>query len=261
MKLTNSGSAACLTLLTAITATTLLGANNQGFYIGSSIGIEAVEAELKQSFDPDGNEQIPSVSDNLTSGSDTGDDTPYSLGAFAGYRMELNGDGTFIAVQAEIQLKGNKVEGEIENFLTGYTEEQGVGQWSMDVESEMGVVVKYGRLFRLFSLFDVSSYVLAGIRQSKVEFTSRLVECSLEATCTPDQLNVDSFSDYPSINQFTVGAGVEKTIGDLSAIEIEVRYSGLTDKEFTTGNGDSIVVPSSVATESLGVSTLLVRYF
>ena len=239
-------------------------AENSGLYVGSGVGLEDFKTQLDKH--PDGN-ALPSLSlsDLVFSDGGGSSGTPYSLGAFAGYRVHMKDRGLWIAVQTELVLRGNATAGSLSGI--GVNDEGELvtdvlaEDWSLRTESDRALIGKIGSVMTLLGLIDFSVYALAGIRELSVELSRTFEVCGVSHQCEPDEPTRSvSESHMPELTQWTIGLGIEKSIGDKTAIQIETRYTG-TEKEEWIDEEGNMTTPLSISADRLDLSVNLAHYF
>lgn len=235
-----------------------------GIYLGSGIGLE----DVKTRYDNRGDTRLfptLSLSDLVFSEDKSGDGTPYTLSAFLGYRLDLQRQGTWVALEASALLRGDTIEGSLS--ATGFTLDGSqlpnllVEDWKFRAESDRSLVAKLGTYITLFGFFDLSVYMLGGKREVGVAFERNFEVCTNVQGCTaPDQRSQATETREPVLEQWVGGVGIEKFIGDRSAIQLELRLNDEGSNSWKD-NERSLEIPKELTRESYDLSLRLLLQF
>ncbi len=234
-----------------------------GLYVGAGVGLEDVDTRYEQRGDVD---LFPSLSLSNLIYSDRQDsaDSPYTLGAFVGYQLELQRQGAWIAVQWDAELRGGTIEGKLsaDGLKSDGTKvpDLVVEDWSFQAQSDRVLSAKVGTHISLLGVFDFAFYVLAGKREVTFEFERDFSICVESLNCTSDdQRRTATESRNPTFEQYVGGIGIEKRFGK-TAIQMELR----TNREGTTeweGDHQDLRVPQQLSRRSVDFSFRIAQYF
>ena len=194
-----------------------------------------------------------------TSADAEADEAVFTVGALGGYRWRLPGESNLhLSLELDAAWHPNKLEGKLEG--TGYTwTDTWPEDWWLKRKSSMGLTVKIGAPLPRAG-FDL--YALAGLRRVAAEFSITETGCpGPELQCPPTPLA--SFTDTVDRNfrAWTLGAGVERQLGERFALQLEVRRTRYSRKRWDRLFEGGVIIPSSVAGRELGLALRLVRYF
>lgn len=194
--------------------------------------------------------------DSTSAGSEA-DEALFTVSALGGYRWHLPAEsGLHLSLEVDAAWHPNKLEGMLAG--TGYTwTDTWPEDWWLERKSSQGVTVKLGGPLP-GAAFDL--YALAGIRRVATEFSITETGCpGPDLQCPPTPLASFTEAVDRNFSAWTVGAGVERQLGERFALQVEVRrtrYSGESwDRLFEGG----VVIPSSVGGRELGLALRLIR--
>ncbi len=235
-----------------------------GIYLGSGIALE----DVKTRYDNRGDTKLfptLSLSDLVFSEDKSGEGTPYTLGAFVGYRLDLQRQGTWLALEGSALLRGDTIEGSLS--ATGFTLDGSqlpnliVEDWKFQAESDRSLVAKLGTYVTLFGFFDLSVYLLGGKREIGVAFERNFEVCTNDQGCTsPDQTSQATETRKPVLEQWVGGIGIEKFIGDRSALQLELRVNDEGSNSWKDSERN-LEIPKELTTESYDLSLRLLLQF
>ena len=238
--------------------------NAGGIYLGSGIGLE----DVKTRYDNRGDTSLfptLALSELVFADDEGGEGTPYTLGAFIGYRLDLQRQGTWLALEANALLRSDAIDGSL--AATGFTLDGNeipnvvVEDWTFRAETDRSLVAKLGTYITLFGLFDFSIYVLGGKREIGVEFVRDFDICANVDGCSASNgRTTASETREPVLEQWVGGIGIEKFIGDRSAIQLELRVNDEASSEWNDDE-EGIDVPQVLSSESYDLSLRFVLQF
>lgn len=208
------------------------------------------------------------------------DDTIYGLGVLVGYRMPLAGNGVYLS--GEIDWTHH--EGAVRGRLGGVPETPGDSppftrngdswpeSWRLEKERSCGLTFKLGMPFpSAWAGPGASLYALAGVRRMEIDFVTRFGGCeaAIAPGCTPDTPELCSHyseSQNRTMTAWTWGAGLEKIIGETTALRGEIRYAEYGNDRRTNvypapAGADPVTIPRDLDGDAIGLSLGLVRYF
>ena len=251
MKTTALRLAAHTALATLALLGTLAHANHSGPYLGLGT---AADSQIVTYGKTVYTAEAPGES---TSADSEADEAVFTLGVFGGYRWNLPGEsGLNLSLELDAAWHPNKLEGMLAG--TGYTwTDTWPEDWWLERKSSQGLTVKLGGPLS-GTAFDL--YALAGLRRVATEFSITETGCpGPDLQCPPTPLATFTDTVDRSFSAWTIGAGVERRLGERFALQVEVRrtrYSGESwDRLFEGG----VVIPSSVGGRELGLALRLVR--
>ena len=234
---------------------------SQGFYFGTSLGLEDVETNYERVFDSDADRPPASLNSILSDG----EGNPYNLSVFTGYRLQMRRDGLWMGLETETTIRRNKLQSKLVDSVTDLdTSSYSSGnneQWSYRTTSDNTVLLKMGTVVAPMGLIDFSGYMLAGLRQSHVEFSRNLPLCQFVAKCSESQSQrrvVDTVK--PRLNHWLVGAGIERSIGFSTGIQFETRYSQSREKKIDE-LPEEAATAAMLNSKTVDLSLRLIRYF
>ena len=239
-------------------------ADSQGLYVGTLIGLEEAKAKYTKSVIDSLDIIDVSTDDQGYSSESNSDGNQFNYGGLIGYRFDLNEDQLFMAIQAEVALTGSELDG----ILPGSGDDDGLNErgeswkedFSLETLSDVGVIVKVGIVQRFLSVVDVSIYALGGLRRTKIEVATEFSGCVDDIDCAEDLEESFTTSESPQLLRWTLGVGVEKTIGSKTALQIEMRYTGSEREKWNLEGFEDLVIPYSLERTSYDFSANLVRY-
>lgn len=252
-----------LLLLLATIGAFSVQAQLQGFYVGTSIGIEDAKARYTKSV-INSVDFIESPRAGQEFQSDTSaEDNKFHYGVLVGYRFDLNEDQLFLAFQVEAALRGDELDG----ILPGSGDGDGLNErgenWDEDLSfetvSDIGLLAKVGMVQR-FLVVDLSVYALAGLRQTKMEVAAEFTGCAESLDCVDNLQETFRNTESPEFRQWTFGVGAEKTIGSKSALQFELRYTTSNKEKWNLEGFEHLTIPYSLENSTYDVSAKLVRY-
>ena len=240
---TSSQRAVLFTFLCLVVAVGAISvqAQLQGFYVGTSIGVEDAKARYAKSvINSIDFIESPRAGQKFQSGTNA-EDNQFNYGVLLGYRFDLNEDQLFWAFQGEAALKGDELDG----ILPGSGDGDGLNElgesWDEDVrfetQSDIGLLVKIGTVQR-FLIIDLSVYALAGLRQTKMEVVAEFTGCADTIDCVENLQETFQNTERPEFRQWMYGIGAEKTIGSKTALP-----SGPTARAVMFENRASVRTP------------------
>ena len=245
-------------------------AQSGGFYVGASAGVERASIEYAKTVDstdvPDGFLQ----SGNIYNTSDSASETGFGGGLFVGYRFNLDPSGTlYLGAEIDGRFHGATASG----MLPGDGQSDGRNQygeawpdeWSVERKNSYGVTVMLGVSPPfLISLVGPGAgvYVLGGLRRMGAELTVDSNGCltGLER-CGPGDLTPGTNSYDETFYGWTVGGGLEKTIGDKIGIRGEIRHTQYGKEDRETSPDVHVKVPISLEGDETSLSLGAVLYF
>ena len=245
-------------------------AQSGGFYVGASAGVERASIEHAKTVD---STDVPD--DFLQSGkiyntSDSASETGFGGGLFVGYRFNLDPSGTlYLGAEIDGRFHGGTTSG----MLPGDGQSDGRNQygeawpdeWSVERKNSYGVTVMLGVSPPfLISLVGPGAgvYVLGGLRRMDAELTVDSNGCSTgRELCGPGDLTSDTNSYDETFYGWTVGGGLEKTIGDKIGIRGEIRHTQYGKEDRETFPDAAARVPISLDGNETSFSLGAVLYF
>lgn len=197
------------------------------------------------------------------------DKNVHGLGAVMGYRWPLSRDGdVYLSGEIEGAYHSGKIRGDFEGSCrhegpcTRYADAW-PETWSLEKNYGWGATLRLGASPE-FMGSDGSFYVLAGIRRVKTDFSITYGGCNVDIhPCPEDKLSINVTSKYDrTLDAWVAGAGMEKSLSEFLALQVEVRYSDYDRKKWVSlpDNGN-IIVPASLSGREKGLSLRLIRYF
>ncbi len=242
-----------------------LYAESAGLYYGASATLQQAEVLYQKTV-----VSRVGASDVLDSSIDTEteeDDHPLQWDGLVGYRFNFAQGTQFIALQGEISIAGDAIQGTLpgngESPEKNRFGEAWPESWNLETSRSVGVIVKYGIHRALFGTFNISLYGLAGTRQSKIDFLSTFHGCFQKLDCSVDQLRSDSQTLNPSIKVMMAGVGFETGLTKKTSLQFEFRYTEDMEHDWLSEFEDddtSVTVPAGFTVESSDLAIKLIRY-
>ena len=245
-------------------------AQSGGFYVGASAGVERASIEHAKTVD---STDVPS--DFLQSGkiyhtSDSASETGFGGGLFVGYRFNLDPSGTlYLGAEIDGRFHGGTTSGMLPG--DGQSEDRNQygeawpDEWSVERKNSYGVTLMLGVSPPfLVSLVGpgVGVYVLGGLRRMDAELTVDSNGCSTgRELCGPGDLTSGTNSYDETFYGWTVGGGLEKTIGDKIGIRGEIRHTQYGKEDREAFPDDPVKVPISLDGNETSFSLGAVLYF
>lgn len=181
-----------------------------------------------------------------------------TLGAFVGYRWPLPGsNGLHLSAEVDVAWHPTKLKGHLEG--TGYSwTDTWPEDWWLKRNYSYGLSLKLGGLLQ-FSGFDL--YALAGLRSVATEFSITETGCpGPDLQCPPTPLA--SFTDKVDrrFSAWTLGAGLERRLGEQHAVQLEVRRADYKRKSWDRLFEGGVIIPSTLNGSEIGVALRLIRH-
>ncbi len=249
--------AACLLGLAAAPA-----AAADGFYFGLAASQERQDARYFKSVDH--------AARGRSAARDDGDRDVSGLGAFAGYRRTLDqAAGVWLAGELEWTAHSGALRGQYPGACRHagactYFGDAWPEAWTLEKDRSRALTLRFG--FRADFLGPGASlYALAGVRRIRADFSVTYRGCGDPATAPPDGVcppgRVWSATDRlgRDFDAWTVGAGVEKFVGERLALQAELRYTDYGREAWTPPEAEA--VRAALSGRELGASLRLARYF
>ena len=180
-----------------------------------------------------------------------------TLGVFGGYRWQLPGNsGLHLSAEADVAWHPNRLEGHLEG--TGYTwTDTWPEDWWLQRNYGYGLAVKLGGLLKRPNM---DLYALAGMRGVATEFSITETGCpGPELLCPPTPLA--SFTDKVDrrLSAWTLGAGLERQLGERLAVQLELRIVDYKRKSWDRLFEGGVVIPSTINGRETGLAVRLLR--
>ncbi|MYK84799.1 MAG: hypothetical protein F4024_19945 [Gammaproteobacteria bacterium] len=245
-------------------------AQDRGFYLGLAASAERFDASIRKVVDnrQPGN-QTPSQG-QVFHDRDSGDGTATGLGAAAGYRLPLNGDGLHLSAEFNLTWHSGKAKGLLAGVRNPqaraeYQADQGqpmpefgdrgwaqAGEswpdaWRFKKDWSYGATLRLGgRPEFLGALIGQNAelYALAGAQRTETKTINRYLGClapptpSLPTPCPTAADFTAGISRFSKARTaWTLGLGVGKPIGRRTLLQVEAYYADYGRKtltEFTT---------------------------
>ena len=222
------------------------------FYAGLAASAESMDIRYSKSV------YESAAPRDIASDAAADDEDVSGFGALAGYRWPLGG-GLFLSGEADYVAHG----GTLRARLPGTGQNQGQvwpEDWSLKKDYSYGLTLRLGGSP---GGSDLSLYALAGLRSIRAEFTIVQTGCpAAVAPCPPGPLAVSTFRHDRDFTAWTIGAGVEKPLGEDFALQLEARYADYDRKSWTRlFNQGEVVIPLALSGRETGVALRLLRYF
>lgn len=245
-------------------------AQSGSFYIGASAGVERTSIEHSKTVD---SRELPAnnlQSGNIYSTSDSASKAGFGGGLFAGYRLNLDPNGTFyLGVEIDGQFHGGTTSG----TLPGDGESDGRNQygeawpdeWSLDRKNSYGVTLLLGASPPSLASFlgpGGGIYILGGARRVDAELKVDYNGCLIgDRICGPSEYTSGTNLYDETFYAWTVGGGLERMIGDKIGIRGEVRYTQYGKEDRETFPDIHVKVPTSLDGSETGFSVKAAVYF
>ena len=226
------------------------------FYLGLDAAADAQEFTYgKTVYTPEG-----LTRNEATSAEGDADQTLPTLGAFGGYRWPLPGSaGLHLSAEVDVAFHPKKLKGRLEG--TGYSwTDTWPEDWWLKRNYSYGFTLKFGGPL---GNSDFGLYALAGLRGVKTEFSITETGCpGPDLQCPPTPLANFTEKVDRSFSAWTLGAGLERRLGEKFAAQLEVRRTDYKrkswDRLFDEG---AVIIPSTLNGRQTTAALRLVRYF
>ena len=267
-------------------------AQDGGFYLGLAAAAEQFDATIRKVVDnrQPGN-QTPSQG-QVFHDRDSGDGTTTGLGAVAGYRLPLNGNGLHLSAEFHATWHGGKAKGQLAGVRNSqaraaYQAEQGqpmpefgdrgwaqAGEswpdaWRFKKDWSYGVTLRLGgRPEFLGALIGQNAelYALAGAQRTETKYVNRYLGClapptpSLPTPCpTAADFTSGSSRFSKARTAWTLGLGVGKPIGQRILLQVEAYYADYGRKTLTEFTTPTLVTQAPGA-DAVGLRLRLLTY-
>ena len=245
-------------------------AQSGGFYVGASAGVERASIEHAKTVD---STNVPGAflqSGNVYNTSDSASETGFGGGLFVGYRFNLDPSGTlYLGAEIDGRFHGGTTSG----MLPGDGQSEGRNQygeawpdeWSVERKNSYGVTFMLGVSPPfLVSLVGpgVGVYVLGGLRRMDAELTVDSNGClNPRELCGTGEFPSGTNSYDETFYGWTVGGGLEKTIGDKIGIRGEIRHTQYGKEDREAFPEEHVNVPISLDGDETSFSLGAVLYF
>ena len=195
----------------------------------------------------------------VTSAKGAADQTLLTLGAFGGYRWPLPGSGGLhLSVEVDAAYHPKKLKGRLEG--TGYSwTDTWPEDWWLKRNYSYGFTLKFGGPLGN----AVGLYALAGLRGVKTEFSITETGCpGPDLQCPPTPLASFTEKIDRSFSAWTLGAGLERQLGEKFAVQLEVRRTDSKRKSWDRLFDDgAVIIPSTLNGRETSAALRLVRHF
>lgn len=203
-------------------------------------------------------------------------------GAFIGYRMPLTEGGVYLSGELDWMHHGGTARGRLTGAqgpsvpaspsMVGY-EDAWPERWRVEKEESYGLTLKLGMpVSSAWMGPGASVYALAGVRRMKWDFSTNLAGCEhTNPACDPADPDPAEFHHYleehdRTTTAWTWGAGLEKMIGETTALRGEISYSEYErvshpTRYTVTPVPPEFIVPRDLDGNAVGLSLGLVQYF
>ena len=224
------------------------------FYLGLGAAADAQEFTYgKTVYTPEG-----LTRNEATSAKGDADRTLLTLGAFGGYRWPLPGSSLHLSAEVDVACHPKKLKGRLAG--TGYSwTDTWPEDWWLKRNYSYGFTLKFGGPLGN----SVGLYALAGLRGVKTEFSITETGCpGPDLQCPPTPLASFTEKVDRSFSAWTLGAGLERRLGEQFAAQLEVRRTDYQrkswDRLFDEG---AVIIPSTLNGRETTAALRLVRYF
>lgn len=224
-----------------------------GFYLGAIGGVAAEDVRYEKNvFTREGFLEGIGAGDSAP-----GDGAFGTVGVLAGYRWRL-GDALFVSVEGDVLYS----TGTLDERLPGTGQNQGQvwpEDWSFEKAHDYGLTARVGTSA---GASDLKLYAVAGVRAIGRQLGIEQTGCpDTVAPCPPGPLAVARFRYDQDVAAWTVGAGLEKPVGDW-ALQLEVRYTDADQERWTRlFNAGEVVIPLALRQSETNLQLRLLRYF
>ena len=223
-----------------------------GLYMGLGAGVDGQEFTYgKTVYTEEGRAR-----GEVTSAEGDADQTLTTLGVFGGYRWDLPISGLHLSAEVDVAWHPNRLDGHLEG--TGYTwTDTWPEDWWLQREFSYGLVLKLGGLLQRAN-FDL--YALAGVRAVATEFSITETGCpGPDLQCPPTPLASFTEAVDRRLGAWTVGAGLERQLGERFAMQLEVRFLDHQRKSWDRLFEGGVIIPSTINGSEVGVALRLLR--
>ena len=264
--------AAMLLALPAVSAQTGTAlAESPRFHAGIAIPLERGDARFQKTVDnTDPNTLVPEPRKGMVfKDKDSANTMASGVGLFAGCLLPLAASGLYLGGEVDIAFHGGATEGRLEGVGTSPGRNQ-LGEswpdhWSLERDRSYGFTLKLGGNTKIPRAPEASLYALAGIRRLEGRFTTRFNGCMDPSPCSaggdPDFVTGTDSRDL-EVQGWTVGAGMERMLGQQIPLRAEIRYSRYGGEDWVTPFDEvGVTVPASLEADEVGLSMRLARFF
>ena len=258
----------CATAVALLLVAAGASADSRGVYQGFYAGVAATAESADATYDKRLLSQSLMLRDRGAA-----DKMVYGLGVLVGYRMPLNERGVYFGAE----LDWTHHEGTVRGRLNGAPETPGnpppfirsgdswPERWRFEKERSYGVTFNLGMPFSLAWADPAYLYALAGVRRMEVDFFTHFGGCEEDARYPNCPLVTGSESQDRTMTAWTWGVGLEKMMGETTALRGEVRYTEYENDRRTdlypASGGGSFAIPRDLDGDAVSLSVGLIRYF
>lgn len=198
------------------------------------------------------------ASGDFTSAQSDAKETLTTLGVFGGYRWPLPGSsGLHLSAELNAAWHPDRLEGHLEG--TGYTwADTWPEDWWLQRNASYGFGLKLGGLLKRPR---IDLYALAGMRSVATEFSITETGCpGPDLQCPPTPLA--SFTDKVDrrFRAWTLGAGLERQLGERHALQVEVYFMDYRRKSWDRLFEGGVVIPSTLNGTETSLALRLIRF-
>ena len=245
-------------------------AQSGSFYVGTFVGAEHISIEHAKTID---NTNVPTnylQRGNIYSTSASASGSGFSTGLLVGYRPNLDlGNTLDIGLEIDGQLHGGTASsmfpGDGQSGSRNQYGEAWPDEWSVKRKNSYGATL----VFRLSPSFVASLlgpgagiYFHGRVGRLNTDLTVNYYGCfnPLEL-CGPGQFDSGMDSHGETLYTLTVGAGLEKMIGDRLGIRGGVHHTQYGEEEWGAFSEEEATVPLSLDGRETGFSVRTILYF
>ena len=268
-------------------------AQDQGFYLGLAATAEQFDVNIRKVVDnrQPGN-QTPSQG-QVFNDRNSGDATATGLGAAAGYRLPLNGNGLHLSAEFNVAWHSGTAKGLLAGVRNAearaeYQAEQGqplpefgdrgwaqAGEswpdaWRFKKDWSYGATLRLGGQPAFLGALigqNAELYALAGALRTNTKYVNRYLGCLAPPTPelpTPCPTAADFTSGSSRFSKartaWTLGLGVGKPIGQRALLQVEAYYADYGRKTLTEFTTPTLVTQAPGA-DAIGLRLRLLRLF
>ena len=237
-----------------------------GPYVGVTGVAERLEVFYEKTVDNTASRNTSPSRGQVYRADDIAAGAAYGVGFLAGYRLSLGAGGGYLSPEVDLGYHGGSARGYFEGAgLSAGRNQLGESwpeDWSFEEKRSYGLTVMLGTGISATGRGSaLSVYALAGLRRLEARLSLDYAGCFTFTLCTADKLTPVMESHDEDFTGWTVGAGVERRLGN-TAIRGELRYTGYGSTKRVVPYDDlGITVPLLLRPDGVSVLVSVIRHF
>ena len=268
-------------------------AQDRGLYLGFAAAAEQFDASIRKVVDNRQPANQTASQGQVFRDRDSGDGMTTGLGAVAGYRLPLNGNGLQVSAEFNLTWHGGKAKGQLAGVRNrqaraDYQAQQGrpmpefgdqgwaqAGEswpdaWRFKKDWSYGATLRLGgKPAFLAELIGQNAelYALAGVQRTETKYVNRYLGCLAPPTaevptpCPTAGHFISGTSRFSKARTaWTLGLGVGKPIGQRTLLQAEAYYADYGRKTITEFTTPTLVTQAPGA-DAIGFRLRLLQFF